>query len=81
MFFIFITVALAARLRLQPFGRLRDGPHDEGEALLRGIQHRAGTEACSGDHRIGGVLHGQFYVTLGGISRTVLTQACALKGC
>lgn len=56
----FVTVALAARLCLQPFSRLRDGTHDEGEALLRGIQHRAGTEACSGDHRIGGVLHGQF---------------------
>lgn len=62
------TVALAARLRLQPFGRLRDGAHDEGESLLRGIQHRAGAEARPGDHRIGGDLHGQFYVTLGRIS-------------
>lgn len=67
-FFCHHTVALAARLRLQPFGRLRDGTHDEGEALLRGIQHRARTEARPGDHRIGGVLHGQFYVTLGRIS-------------
>lgn len=51
--------AVAAEgLRLQPLGRLRDGAHDEGETVLCGLQHRAGAEAGTGDHRAGGVLHG-----------------------
>ena len=46
-------VVAVERVRLQPFGRLRDGAHDEGETVLLGLQCGAGTEACPGDHRPG----------------------------
>ena len=52
------AAAVVEGLRLQPLRRLRDGAHDEGEALLRGLQHRAGAEAGAGDHRAGGIIHG-----------------------
>ena len=42
--------AAAARLRVQPHGRLRDGAHDEGEALLRRLRHHDRAEARPGDH-------------------------------
>lgn len=47
------VAAVAKRLRLQPLGRLRDGENDEGEAVLRRLQHRTGAETCTGDHRAG----------------------------
>lgn len=53
------SAAAAARLRLQPLSRLRDGEDDEGEALLRRLQHRTGAEAGAGDDGAGGVVHGQ----------------------
>ena len=59
---IFLTVSAVVAvegLRLQPLRRLRDGAHDEGEAVLRRLQHRAGAEAGAGDHRAGGVIHGK----------------------
>ena len=49
--------AAAARLRVQPHGRLRDGADDEGEAVLRGVQHPRRAEARPGDNLPRRALH------------------------
>ena len=50
-------VVVVARLRLQSHGRFRDGQNDEGEAMLRGIQHPRRAEARAGDNLPSGALH------------------------
>lgn len=59
MFILSFKVAITPGLRFQPLGRLRDGPHDEGEALLHRIQHRAGAAPGVGDHRACRALRGE----------------------
>lgn len=68
------AVVVVEGLRLQPLCRLRDRAHDEGEALLRGLQHRAGAEASTRNYCAGGIIHGRHVLTFNTIKKTKTKQ-------